>query len=191
MANNRQQSQSSHCDKKNPLRMKKDVLDLNLEGLQFPCRVPANSSSQNFSLLTYLPTFGNQKSGNFHPPTRHRPKLEEEEDWSTEIHEPIIHTVQIDKWNFYFFSICSKKTRKIWFMSLKTSLKTGIFTGWNSWKSGRPDFWRFRKSKIGTVPIKSGRLAGMFQVIVLLERCFQFSVCNSINRHRIVIPTNL
>ena len=36
-------------------------------------------------------------------------------------------------------------------MSLKITLKTGIFTNWKFWKLGRPDFWRFWKSKIRTV----------------------------------------
>ena len=46
-------------------------------------------------------------------------------------------------------------------LKLNIILKIGIFTGWNSRKSGRPNFWRFWKSKIGTFLIKLGRLAGM------------------------------
>ena len=49
----------------------------------------------------------------------------------TEIHEPIIHTVQIDKVNFYIFFLFATKKRsgKYRFMSSKITLRTGIFTG--------------------------------------------------------------
>ena len=61
-----------------------------------------------------------------------------------------------------------KRTGKILIILL---LKTEIFASWNSKKSGRPDFWRFWESKVGTVlikSIKSGQLAGMLVTELVL-----------------------
>ena len=106
-------------------------------------------------------------------PPRQKPKLPIKPQWlhgswkpdrpctalHSEIHEPFIRTSQINK--VYFSPICrKKKTWKNTDLCLKYYFKNRNITGWNSRKSVHPDFWRFWKSKIGTVLIKSGRLAG-------------------------------
>ena len=80
----------------------------------------------------------------------------------TEIHKPFIHTVRIQILS-NFFSICRKRFEKILIYDLNITLKTGIFTSWNSRKLGHPEFWRFGKSKIGTILTKPGRLADMLK----------------------------
>ena len=79
----------------------------------------------------------------------------------TEIHEPIIHTVQIDKGNFYFFSICKNKTLKIMIYVFENYFKNRNIYRTKFLKIGMSRFLEVLKVKIGTVPIKSGRLAGI------------------------------
>ena len=54
-----------------------------------------------------------------------------------------------------------KRPGKILISVLNIILKPEIFTGWNSKTSGCLDFWRFWKSRIRTVLIKSRWLAGI------------------------------
>ena len=137
-------------------------------------------------IITYLPTFGNQKSEHFYPPPSPSPtpasdqsflsnsvdsleaenqgkrKIEADQSFTalrTEIHEALIRSFRLIKEISSHFA--QKWSGKILIYALKITFKTRIFTGWNSRKSGRPDFWRFWKSKIGTVPIKPGQFAGM------------------------------
>ena len=67
-----------------------------------------------------------------------------------------INTCTYDsEWNQEFFSICRKIPKKYWFISYILLLKTGIFTGWNSRKSGFPDFWRYFRNKNWDSPNKT------------------------------------
>ena len=70
--------------------------------------------------------------------------------FSTKIHDSIICTVYIDQGSF--FSNFGKAWKNTVYV-LNTTLKTRIFTSWNSRQSGCPNFWTFWKPKISTVPI--------------------------------------
>ena len=137
-------------------------------------------------LNVYLPTFGNQKSGHFHhcpntpppPPATdqrwRRRKIEADRLCTalcTEIHEPIIHMVQIDKENFYFFSICRKKTCiKILIYVFKNYFTNRNIYQMKSLKIRTSQFSEVLKVKNWDCPVKSGWLAGMSMETVQLEK---------------------
>ena len=94
----------------------------------------------------YLPTFRNQKSWNFTHCSNPLPQ-QQTKCFLAAYSE-----------NFFINQFAEKRLIYV----LNTSaLKTGISTSWDSRKSGGPNFWRFWKSQIRTVPIKLGQLAGM------------------------------
>ena len=89
----------------------------------------------------------------------------------TEIHEPIIHIVQINKGNFYFFSICRKKTC----IKILICVFKNYFTNRNIYqmkilKIRTSQFLEVLKVKNWDCPVKSGRLAGMSMETVQLEK---------------------